>query len=599
MGPKIVKNKELNKLTTTKRQPKKNVLRYLSLTERLLTIVLSFIFVFSGILLLKQITTPYTSVVPTVGGTFSETIEGFPQFINPVLASSDTDKDLVKLIFSGLMRRNLQGDYEPDLADEYSISDDGKTYTFHINPQAKFHDGQPVTADDVIFTIEKTQSPLLDSPRLANWQDVKVTKKDDQTIVFSLKKPYQPFISQLTLGILPAHLWQNISNEQFRQQALNRRPVGSGPFAFVSHDTNSQEQLSHYTLKSFPAYLHGQPFISTLDLNFVDNIKPSDISKLNGAYAGVRPQDITKIGSDKKVIEAEMDRVFAIFFNPGEKSALKDTEVRQALALLIDRKAIIKNVLAGHGREVTQAFPIESNEEKDESKEPTEEKTSDKSADSDKTEEKVSTESVLAEKIKKLLEKADWEYDEDTNTWKNGKKTLSITLKIPQIPAIEQTAKLVAATWNEVGIKTDIKSFPADNFNKDVLNTRDYEAIIFGQIIDKHTDLKALWHSSRRNAPGLNIAGYTNTTADKLLEKINQETDPEKLKKEYAEFNKLIAEDVPAIFLYSPNFIYLVPEDIKSIKLGRIKLRNDRYNTIQNWYIKNDRVWNFLLKNNK
>src|SRR3989344_3113787 len=168
--------------------------------------------------------------VPAYGGTLAEGVVGSPRFINPLLAMSDADRDLSALTYAGLMGISGTGDLVSILAESYDLSSDGKTYTFILNKNAKFSDGTPVTADDIVFTIQKAQSPALKSPKYADWVGVGVAAVDQRTVRFTLSKPYAPFLGLMTLGILPSRLWKNISDEEFPFSMLESNPVGAGPF---------------------------------------------------------------------------------------------------------------------------------------------------------------------------------------------------------------------------------------------------------------------------------------------------------------------------------------------------------------------------------
>ncbi len=176
------------------------------------------------IMILEDINNKFMVTVPADGGTITEGIIGMPTLVNPVMALSDADKDLTSLVYSGLMRKTPDGNFIPDVAESYTISPDGMTYTFNIKKNVKFHDSTPLTADDVIFTIEKIKDPLIKSPRAIGWDGVTIEKKDENTVVFILKQPYISFIDNTTIGILPMHIWKTgieswpreIPRDQFR-----------------------------------------------------------------------------------------------------------------------------------------------------------------------------------------------------------------------------------------------------------------------------------------------------------------------------------------------------------------------------------------------
>ena len=157
-------------------------------------------------MILENINKSYMVKIPMEGGSVSEGIIGTPRFINPILANSMVDKDLVSLIYSGLMRKNSDGKLIPDLAEKYEISKDGLTYTFTLKDNIYFQDEKPVTVDDVIFTINKIKDPIIKNSKKGNWDGVSIEKVNKKTIKFVLKQPYAFFLNNTTLGIMPAYL---------------------------------------------------------------------------------------------------------------------------------------------------------------------------------------------------------------------------------------------------------------------------------------------------------------------------------------------------------------------------------------------------------
>ena len=193
----------------------RKILRSFTIAEKTVFYFFVSIFILSGITLVWKVNNAYLVEVPTQGGTLTEGVVGNPRFINPVLAISEADKNLVALIYSGLIRITPTGEIENDLASEISISEDRRTYTVHIDENARFHDNAPVTAEDVIFTIQKIVDPLIKSPKRGNWNGVVVEKIDELTVSFTIKQAYTPFIYNLSVGILPKHIWKNVSEDEF------------------------------------------------------------------------------------------------------------------------------------------------------------------------------------------------------------------------------------------------------------------------------------------------------------------------------------------------------------------------------------------------
>src|SRR3972149_2817877 len=234
---------------------------------------LAFLFLFailatSTVVLVGQINNLFLKEVPISGGSLSEGIIGTPRFINPVLALSDADKDLTALVYSGLMRKENNGDLSPDLAEKYEISDDGLIYTVTLKENIFFHDKEPVTAEDVIFTINKIKDPNIKSPRRLNWEGVTAISVDDRTVEFTLKQPYSSFLNNLMIGILPAHLWKNVTPEEFSFSELNIKAVGSGPYKITKVKNKSSGIPDYYELQSFSRFVLGQPYIDNITIKF-------------------------------------------------------------------------------------------------------------------------------------------------------------------------------------------------------------------------------------------------------------------------------------------------------------------------------------------
>ncbi|MEK7100083.1 MAG: ABC transporter substrate-binding protein, partial [Patescibacteria group bacterium] len=223
--------------------------------------------------------------VPAHGGGLTEGEVGAPRFVNPLLALSDADRDLTTLTYAGLMGIGADGSFVPVLAESYSVSEDGKTYTFILRANATFSDGTSVTADDVVYTVEKAQDPGLKSPEYANWANIKAEAVDARTIRFTLPQPYAPFIEDTTLGILPSRLWRNVANDQFPFTPLMEKPVGAGPFKVTRVERDKNGLIKAYELTSFKGYALGRPFLDRITLKFYSS--PTDLATAVGAAIGV------------------------------------------------------------------------------------------------------------------------------------------------------------------------------------------------------------------------------------------------------------------------------------------------------------------------
>ena len=247
------------------------IIASLSPSERVLFWLLTAAFIFSTFIVFTQVNKETTSEVPVRGGTVREGVIGAPRFINPLLALSDTDRDLTTLIYAGLTRPTPSGELIPDPAERYSISEDGTEYRFVLRDDARFHDGVPITADDVVFTVTMAQDAVIKSPRRADWDGVRVEKINDREVLFTLDRPYAPFLENTTIGILPRHLWMNVPPQEFAFSTFNTQPVGSGPFKLNDISYNSSGIPTQYDLRAYKDYTLGRPYINKLLVYFYSN----------------------------------------------------------------------------------------------------------------------------------------------------------------------------------------------------------------------------------------------------------------------------------------------------------------------------------------
>lgn len=564
-------------------QKAESVARSLTASGRVLFIVFSAVLIGSSAALLFMLSRQFLVTVPAPGGSLSEGIIGAPRFINPLLAISDADRDLVSLTYSGLLRAQEGGEFTPDLAESFSISEDGRVYTFDLRPDATFQDGTRVTADDVVFTVTQAQDPNVKSPKRANWDGVQVEKVSETEVRFTLKSPYAPFIENATLGILPKHLWKDVSAEEFPFSSLNVQPVGSGPFQVDSVSRNAAGIPQSYTLQPFSSYALGEPYLSSITLTFYENEQQLVAALQSGtidAASGISPSHLATL-PQKEVRRAPLNRVFGVFFNQNQSELLRDKTVRQALSMAVDREKLVKDVLGGYGTPIEEALPpgiLGSNS----------------TAVAAETEDPA----IAA---RAYLEKAGWVWSDSEHalTKKKDKKTtvvLAFTLSTANVPEMRASAEAVRASWEKMGARVDVKIFEQGDLNQNVIRPRKYDALLFGEIVGRELDLFAFWHSSQRNDPGLNISLYANSNADHLLEELRTAQSDDERTAIYEKFRTEIQKDVPAVFLYSPDFTYVLPTNIEGLTLSSVATPSERFLNVYLWHTEVDHVWSFLTR---
>ena len=357
----IIRHIVAKKYTVPQLEKAAPALERFSVTEKL---IFGFFFVLAGIasvVLLFQVNKSFLVAIPTHGGTLIEGIVGLPRFINPLLAISDADKDLAALVYSGLMKATPTGELVADLAESMSISPDGKVYTFIIKDNAAFHDGAPVTAKDVAFTIETAKDPLLKSSKRANWEGVEVEVVGEKEIRFILKQPYAPFLENTTLGILPKHAWKNATADQFAFSNFNIYPVGSGPYAVESVKRDGSGLPIRYSLKSVKRYDMPGPYINRIVISFYANEEELVKAYRKGAIEainGISPNVARAIESEGgQVLHTPLPRVFGVFFNQNQQSLFTEKPVRQALDISLSKERIINEVLEGYAVAINGPIP--------------------------------------------------------------------------------------------------------------------------------------------------------------------------------------------------------------------------------------------------
>jgi len=586
------------KLLTWRRVPFlarfERLLSSFSPAERLLLYTLSIVLAISAFVLVVETSHNFSVIVPAEGGSLTEGEIGPARFINPVLALSQADQDLTDLVYSGLMRAEADGSYVPDLAESYTISPDGTTYTFKLRPNATFQDGSKVTSADVAFTVQLAQNPDIKSPQAPDWQGVGISTPDSETVVFTLAHPYAPFLQDATLGILSQHLWQNVTAEEFPFSPLNTHPIGSGPYKLKSFQTDSTGSPTRYDLVPFAEFSLGAPYLDHLTFLFYSD-DASMVQALNGgainAIAGVTPSDLPQINAaGAQLLQVPLPRVYGIFFNQNHNAVLADASVRSALDAAINKQTIVNDVLGGYGVPLDGPIPPGVLGQAPQT-----------TASTIPFSLAASTSPIVAANIanaESILRSGGWSFSSTTSEWtkKSGKatQTLSFTLSTADQPELVATADAAAAAWQAAGIKVTVQVYPLSDFNNTILRPRSYDAILFGQVVGRTADFFAFWHSSQRNDPGLNLALYANSQTDSLLSQARAESDQTTRDALYQKFAQQLEKDEPAVFLYAPDFLYAVPQNMQGVQLGALTTPAERFLNVYQWYDQTSRIWDFF-----
>jgi peptide/nickel transport system substrate-binding protein len=447
------------------------------------------------------------------------------------------------------------------------------TYTFRLKPDVLWHDGTTLRADDILFTVNLIKDPAYKSPLRINWQGIETTIVDEKTIEFKIENSYAGFLNNLTFGILPKHIWESIGPDKFHLTDLNLQPIGTGPYKFSSIQKNSDGNILSYKLVTNPAYFRGKPYISKITFNFytdddtiMDALNKKEIMGINSISA----QRISGIKLQKsiQIHKANIPRYFAVFFNINNSVPLANLEVRKALAHATDRQEIINQVLSGNGQPVHTPilFGMIGHTE-----------------DMEKY-------NFDIEKANQILDEAKWERGEDGFRAKDG-SVLEFSLITTDIGELVQTAEIIKSQWEKIGAKVNINSYSIFDMQQNYIRPREYDAMLYGQVLGADPDPYSFWHSSQKKDPGLNLALFGDEETDKLIMDGRSEFDSGKRADLYQEFQRKLASEVPAVFLYSPEYIYPVSRKIKGIEMYNLVFPSERFSDIDHWYIKTKRIW--------
>jgi peptide/nickel transport system substrate-binding protein len=514
--------------------------------------------------------TTTTVIVPDVGGTYVEGVAGRPSYINPLLCQyNQVDQDLVSLIFSGLTDINERGEIVPSLAREWDVSDDGLVYTFYLRRDVVWHDGEPFTGDDVLFTVEAIQDEDYQGPpELAElWRTVEADKINDYTLAFTLQAPLATFLDFTTIGVLPHHLLSNVPASEFPTDQFNVRPVGTGMFKIgeVSGD--------YVILEAYPDYHGEQPALSKIEFKFYPDYQSVFAAYQQGEVEGlseVLPEDLPSVREEEylNLYTARLSGYTLIFLNL-DLPIFEEKEVRQALLWGIDRQRIIDQVLDGQG--VVAHSPI--------------------MPDSWAYNHDVLRYDYDPLKASELLTEADWsDTDGDGVRDKEGLQ-LEFTLLTNKDPVRRQIIEEIARQLWELGIRVVPVVEDSSWVVNEALRPRNFDALLYSWgNLPSDPDPYLMWHSTQIGGDGQNYAGLNSIDIDQLLEEGRQSTDQTQRARLYRDFQDLFAEEVPSLLLYYPVYNYAVDDMVKGVQLSPMMNASDRFRTVAEWYIKTRRV---------
>ncbi len=535
---------------------------------------------------------------PTEARPYVEGAIGAAVSISPLTAKTQVDRDLVALVFAGLVRNGPGGTIVPDLAERWSVDDKGKTWTVELRDDATWHDGEPVTADDVLYTIRTLKDPAYTGPAAGSWREVSASSPAPGTIVFTLQTPLGGFLQALTQPIAPAHLLRDVPVDVLPDHPFGRQPVGSGPFALVELDDTkavlvpavagmSEDEFDEGpsaaptdSLTTAPPPLRPErplPYLPGIEMHFYTDPEALGADFRAGrldAASGLSPEVAADLRSQPgaRLLRYPGATLTAVILNlrPSHPE-FADAKVRTALLQGIDRAAIMETAFAGSASTATDPIPPSS---------PMFDPAADPPVAFDR------------KAARKALKDAGWTEKDDGWYLPKAKKPLTIEVLSPTMgsnPGLFGAAEAVVADWVAMGLDATHVPLPPGEFVTDRLSTAEFQVAVVDVLVGLDPDLYPLLASSQTLTGGSNIAGLQDPTLDALLEAARKPGTDAERKAAYSALQKHLAKARYLLPLTFADEVVVVQDWLKGPVVRQVTDRSDRFWDVLTWRLADGR----------
>lgn len=532
------------------------------------------------LLLITQSSDP--SVVapqPVEGGAYSEALIGELQRLNPILDQfNQPDQDVDRLIFSGLVSFDSRGNPQKDLAESWAISADASLYTVVLREDAVWHDGEPVTADDIVYTFSKFQDDDYPGPADLHdfWSEINIIRLDDRRVQFQLTEPFSPFLDYLTTGLLPDHLLRGVSASALIDHPFNLHPIGTGPYQFDSFIIENDDIVG-VSLSAFDDYYLSRPFLDRVEFRLVEDSRAGYEAFQNEEVAGISrvdPAILENVLNDPQLnlYTARLPRLGMLFLNLKNpvKEFLADKQIRLALMVALNRDWIIHS--AFNGQAVPAVGPIMpgtwafANGLQPHPFDPIE--------------------------AARILDDQGWELTagaaRGTEEYVRSKDDQPLALELVHAEDVRSTqiAELVQSYWEDVGIQVTRVPVPAEDLLDVYLEPREFEVVLtevnYGPYPDP--DPYPFWHDSQTET-GQNYSGFEDRNTSIWLEQARTTPDPSRRADLYASFQYRFQDQLPSLPLYYPVYNFAIDAQFQGVTVGPLFSISDRFRAFPSWHL--------------
>lgn len=531
-----------------------------------------------GILLLGQQPIVQQTVVvpePASGGIYTEGLVGGIGRLNPLLDYvNPPDRDIDRLVYSSIIRFDDRGNPHPDLAEDWGVSLDGKTYNVTLREEAVWHDGEPVTTADVMFTIELMRDPEIPiaSDLRSLWEVVEVVVFDERTMQFRLDEPFAPFLDYLTFGVLPEHLLGELGSRELIDAQFNLAPIGSGPYRFEQLLVEDGEIVG-VVLTAFDAYY--------LERAFIDQVVFRYFSTPEEMLAAYREGEVLGMGEITGEIRAEAMAEADLNFYSGRLPRLsmillhldnpnvgffQDATVRRALLTGLNRQWMVGNIMGGQA--IVADGPVlpgtwayyESNGQV-----------------------AFDTNEAI-----KLLREAGYTIPAEGGAVRASEEgvLLSFELAYPDTKTHAALAEAIRQNWAVIGVEVELVAVDYETLMEDYLEPGIYEAALVDLDLtgSPDPDPYPFWHQAQATG-GQNYSRWDDRRASEYLEQARVTVNVDERLRLYRNFQAHFSRELPALPLFYPVYTYGVDEQVQGVAMGPLFTPSDRFATITEWFL--------------
>ena len=528
-----------------------------------------------GLLLTQQPGEQVFAPRPSEGGIYTEGLVGSLSRLNPMLDQNNpADRDINRLLFSGLVTFDARGLPKPALADSWGVSQDGTIYNFSIRSNAVWHDGTPVTVDDVTFTLDliKSDSSLFPADVREMWKLVQIKKLNDKTIQFILPEPFAPFLDYLAFGLIPKHILDGTGADQLASAAFNLAPVGTGPYRFGRLIVENG-QVTGVELNAFDKYYNGRPFIDQVVFRYFPTSAAAFEAYRSGqvlAISQITPDILPQALADPtlNLYTGRLPELSLVLFNLNNPEApfLQDAKLRRALMIGLNRQQIVDKILSGQA--IIADSPIFPGTW----------------AYYDNVEH-LEYDPTAATSLLKSANYTIPAAGGDVRTDKNG-KALEFSLVYPDDSLHALIAKLIQTNWAQLGVKVNLEAVSYDQLVNDRLGQHNYEAALIDLNLMRSPDPDPypFWHQSEATG-GQNYSQWDDRTASEYIEQARVNPDFTFRARLYRNFQVIFSKELPALPLYFPVYTYGISQTVKNAQVPPLFDTSDRFLTFSSWYL--------------